>query len=387
MAAFRADQRPDKIDLGVGVYRDAEGRTPVLAAVRQAERLRLEREDTKSYESPAGNQAFTAAMERLVLGGNGRHVASFATPGGTGAIYMALQLVRRMSPAARVWISAPAYPNHPVMAREAGFEVAFYSYQATGAGVDVARMMADLEGAVQGDMLIVQGPCHNPTGCDLDGPSLMALMDLATRRGLIVLMDVAYHGLGNPLEEDLAAVRAALAAVPNALVSYSCSKSFGLYRERTGCLLALCANAAEVALASAHMMAVARACYSMPPAHGPAIVAAILADPALTALWEGEVGVMRARLGELRLALAEALCTLSGDERFSAIAAQKGMFSMLPLPDGAAARLAAEHGLYMPASGRVNIAGLTLPQVDRVASLLWSVCQMQSAPKGMSHAS
>ncbi|MEO0410525.1 MAG: amino acid aminotransferase [Pseudomonadota bacterium] len=375
MAAFQADPRPEKIDLGVGVYRDETGNTPIMTAVTKAEELLLSRETTKVYEGPRGNANFCAHIESTVFGsGNAsllERVTSLTTPGGCGALYLAAVFAKRISGNPSVWISAPSWPNHTAITRQAGLDVKDYPYAAPGrTQIDFDAMVAAFQTAKPGDLIILQGPCHNPTGIDLTLSQWRTLAALIERKGLIALIDIAYHGLGDGLEEDLKGVRAALATLPSALVSYSCSKNFGLYRERTGCLIALCETAKSAQIATTHLADIARASYSMPPAHGAAIVNTILSDTGLKKDWETELSDMRARIKHLRRAFANQLLQASDIDELVAIAGQKGMFSMLPLPSHAAADLAAKDGIYLPTSGRINLAGLGMHQIEFAATKL-----------------
>ncbi len=372
MAAFRADDRADKVDLGVGVYKNDAGVTPVMAAVREAERRLVEAQTTKVYEGLRGNVAFCDRMAPFILGDAmaDDRLSTAATPGGSGAVLIALHLAKRAG-ATRAWVSNPSWPNHRHMAETTGLAATYYRYRAIeGGGVDFTAMTDDLAGAAAGDLVILQGPCHNPTGLDLSLEQWSALAELCVARGLVPLVDTAYHGLGDPLEEDLVGVRAFIAAVPTAVMSYSCSKNFGLYRERAGLVLVRSASAQAATVAASHIGDIARAHYSMPPAHGPAIVETILGEPTLERQWREELDVMRARIQELREKLAQALAARTNYGDFSALASGRGMFAMLPMQDGASARLSEDSAVYMPASGRINIAGLKASDVERVADIL-----------------
>ncbi len=370
-ALFRADPRQGRIDLGIGVYRDAAGRTPVMAAVREAERRIWEGETTKSYTALAGDAAFNDAIVDLVLGeglARSGRVSVAATPGGTGAIRQAADLIARARPGATVWLPDPTWPNHPAVLAPAGLRVAHYRYYdaATG-GVDLGGMLADLGRAGPGDVIVLHGACHNPTGADLAPEGWAAVVDLCAARGAVPLIDLAYMGFGAGLGADAAGTRTLAQALPEVLVAVSCSKNFGIYRERTGALIALTPEGSRRAAMQGTLTALNRTAYSFPPDHGARIVATILADPGLRAQWEGELDAIRTGMIANRAALAAELARLGGGARFDRIAHQRGMFSLLPVSPGAVARLRADHAIYLVANGRMNVAGLTPANVPAVA--------------------
>ena len=376
MSAFRADSREGKVDLGVGVYRDAAGRTPIMHAVRAAERSLAETGTTKAYEGPRGNAAFCDAILELALAessGDRARIASLATPGGTGALGLAMSLaVRRGS--SKIWISDPSWSNHAHIARTVGAQSAAYRYRADAPGVtDIDAVIDDLKHASAGDAVIVQGPCHNPSGVDLDSDGWRALAELFETRGLLPIIDVAYHGLGRSLDEDIGGVRTLWAACENVVLSYSCSKSFGLYRDRAGCLMVKADSESKAAAVLSHLADISRAYYSMPPAHGPAVVAAILGDPALTKQWRDELSEMTDRIVSLRRDFAAELAASSKTTAMNRIAEEKGMFSLLPLREGGAAQLAEQAAIYMPSFGRINIAGLPETSIADVAKKIAGV--------------
>ncbi|WOI52707.1 amino acid aminotransferase [Parvularcula sp. LCG005] len=369
MAAYRADPRTDKIDLGVGVYRDQTGNTPVLAAVRDAERRLAETQTTKVYEGPQGNLAYCEAIQTMVRGSDPSGCAiTFATPGGTGGLSLGMSLYRRTRENGRVWISRPTWPNHQHIAQTVGLQVGSYGYaDATDPGVDLDRMLSDLGEAKRGDMVLVQGPCHNPTGIDLSHDQWLTLADFCQEKGLLPLIDTAYHGFAASLDDDIAGVQAFLQKCADVLVVYSCSKNFGLYRERSGALIVQTDDEKSLEAVRTHLADVARAIYSMPPAHGPAIVATILGDADLRKAWTEELASMRTRMVELRRQLAAALQPRSNSYDPAVLNAQNGMFSQLPFVEGGIAELR-ERGLYIPGSGRLNIAGLVSEDIDRAAA-------------------
>lgn len=372
MAAFRADPRTDKVDLGVGVYRDESGQTPLMAAVHAAEERLAEKAGTKVYEGPMGNPEFTAGLRSRLLGDSalGEDHLGYATPGGTGALSLAMGLINRVSEAPTIWIGEPTWPNHLHVANSMAIKVERYAYADTSdPAVNLDGMIAALQKASSGDAVLIQGPCHNPTGIDLDADGWRIVGETCAARGLLPLVDCAYHGFAGGLETDAAGIRILLSKVPEALVAYSCSKNFGLYRDRAGCLMVKSESGAVAQTVATHLSDIARALWSMPPAHGPALVAEIFGDPALENQWRTELEEMRQRVCALRAALAAALHPQSNSYDPDVLNRQHGMFSQLPIKAGAADTLK-EQGLYLPKSGRINVAGLSTDAIDQVASLL-----------------
>lgn len=371
MLAARADTRPGKVDLGVGIYRDASGATPVLGAVKAAEAEILQTEATKAYEGPRGNPAFGDKISTLILGDTKGHHVAFATPGGCGALFIGFGLARLLSPAAKLYLSAPSWPNHQGIAEGLGIPVRFFPYVAQADGTpDLDRLLAGLSALGPGDIILLQGACHNPTGTDLSADQWSALARLVVERGALPLVDIAYQGFRAGLEEDVTPVRAFLEAVPEAIIAYSCSKNFGLYRERCGALLLQAPSAGALDAVVSQTAALVRASYSMPPSHGPAIVSTILDSEELVAQWTDELAGMRMRLQDLRRGFADALVRASNDDRFAVLARQSGMFSMLPLTASGIAALRDDHGIYVPGSGRINVAGLPEERLDEIAALV-----------------
>ncbi|QCB37177.1 aspartate/tyrosine/aromatic aminotransferase [Sphingobium sp. PAMC28499] len=359
IAQYRADPRADKIDLGVGVYRDEAGATPVMRAVKAAEAVLLAEQGSKSYLGPEGDTGFVDLLAAIVFGplaGSDR-IAGVQTPGGTGALRLGADLIARARPGATVWIGDPTWPNHAPIFREAGLTLAPHRFLDGAGAVDFDAMLTDLAAAQAGDVLLLHGCCHNPTGVDFSADQWAAIADLCAARGLLPFIDLAYQGLGDGLEADAAATRQMLAAVPDALVAYSCDKNFGLYRERVGALWVQGANAALSALAFSNIVALARGIWSMPPDHGAAIVRTILERPAMRAQWTSELDQMRTRINALRAGLATA------HPQLAAIAGQRGMFAMLPVTPAAVGAMRADHGIYMAGNGRINIAGLRLDTI------------------------
>ena len=379
MAAFAADRAPDKLDLGVGVYRNEAGATPVMAAVRAAEAAMLARQTTKAYVGFGGNRPFAAFVEELVLGAAhparaaGR-VQTLQTPGGCGALRLAADLVLRAGHGARVVVSDPTWPNHVPLIGGAGLAVDTYPYYDAPSGtVDFDAMLAALERLAAGSVVVLHGSCHNPTGADLTREQWLAVTELLGRRGLLPLVDLAYQGLGEGLEADAAPVRLLAERLPEVLVAASCAKNFGLYRERTGAVIAIAATQREAEICMSHLQLLARRTWSFPPDHGAAIVATIAADAALRAQWAAELEAMRLRVAAQRLRLAAALRECFGAPRFDYVGGQRGMFSLLGLAPQAVRALAAEHHVYIAADSRINIAGLPEPQVERLARALRAV--------------
>lgn len=371
MAAFRADPRDDKVDLGVGIYRTEDGSTPVMAAVRAAEGVLVERQETKAYEGPQGNTDFTTYITEALKGGSTDGLTvSFAAPGGCGALFLGLSLAKRRDANATAWVSDPTWPNHLHIARSVGLKTRSYAYAASAdPGVDTERMLATLAEAVEGDVIVIQGPCHNPTGIDLTDDAMAKVGTFCRERKLLPLVDVAYHGFANSLDTDLIGVQRLLATCPDALVAYSCSKNFGLYRDRAGAFLAQTDSAKASDAVRTHIADIARAAYSMPPAHGPAIVATILGDSQLKAQWIAELVSMQKRMQGLREQLATALSPRSNSYDPDVLTAQRGMFSQLPFQTGGVEALR-EQGIYIPGSGRINVAGLTEKVIPDLAAKL-----------------
>lgn len=369
MQTFREDPREHKIDLGIGVYKDDAGNTPIMTAVHQAERRLLESESTKSYVGPAGSPGFGRAMADLVLGEgsslirDGR-VAVVQTPGGCGALRMAAEFLRLCRDDATVWVSTPTWGNHLPLLGGAGLNIREYPYlEPQTLQVDFAAMLESLAQAKAGDVVLLHGCCHNPSGADLTFEQWQQVTDLVLEKGLQPFVDMAYQGLGDGLEADAAGLRHMAGRVPEMIVAASCSKNFGLYRERTGALMLIAATASVTSAANSQLLSVIRSHYSMPPAHGAAIVETILGDEVLRGDWQTELTAMCDRILGLRRAFAGALAP-AGD--FGFIARQRGMFSFLGIPPEQVRRLREEYGIYMLESSRVNVAGLndrTLPVV------------------------
>ncbi|MBU2875531.1 aromatic amino acid transaminase [Marinobacter salexigens] len=376
MQTFRADTRPDKVDLGIGVYKDDEGNTPIMTAVHEAERRLLEGETTKSYVGPAGAAGFNDAMARLILGdGNslirdGR-TSVIQTPGGCGALRMAAEFLRLCQRDTTVWVTTPTWANHMPLLGGAGLNIREYPYlNRETLTVNFSAMLDTLKSAKAGDVVLLHGCCHNPSGADLTLDQWQVVAELIQCKGLLPFVDMAYQGLGEGLDADAAGLRYLAGQVPEMVVAASCSKNFGLYRERTGALVLISATEAINKAATSQLLSVVRSHYSMPPAHGAAIVETILDDDELRAEWQLELGGMCERILGLRHAFADALAPV-GD--FGFIARQRGMFSFLGITPEQVGRLREEHGIYMLESSRVNVAGLNERVLPQVASAIRSV--------------
>ncbi|AXE25343.1 aspartate/tyrosine/aromatic aminotransferase [Streptomyces globosus] len=368
--AYGADARPERLNLVLGVYRDDTGTTPVMAAVREAELRLAERSASKEYRGLSGNTAFNRAMLAMVLGEGGGaadRAVAVQTVAGSGALRLLADLVCRTRPGATVWISDPAYVNHRPILEAAGLAVRTYRWVDAEGRSDTAGLLQDLAQAQRDDVVLLQGCCHNPTGVDPSARAWEELAGLAARNGWVPFVDLAYHGLGDGLETDLAATRLLADRVPEMLVAVSCSKNFGLYSDRTGCAIVLGASRASLRHVETALQNAARTLYSMPPEHGAAVVAAVLEDDGLRALWRAELDGMRARIEANRTGLAEQLAGLGRPAEAAVLARQKGMFSMLPLTAPQMLRLRSRYAVYGTTAGRINIAGLPADRIACVA--------------------
>lgn len=372
-AAYRADPRDTKVDLGVGVYKNAQGLTPVMRAIKLAEQRIVDEEQTKAYTGLAGDPAFSEAMAGLILGTDypRERFAAVATPGGTGAIRQALELIQMASPDATVWLSNPTWPNHPSIMKYLGVPMGEYRYfdNATRA-VDFAGMMADLEGVKAGDLVLLHGCCHNPTGANLNLTQWGEVADFLNARGAIPFIDIAYQGFGDGLEQDAAGVRLIASKVPEMLIAASCSKNFGIYRERTGVLMALSPSSAEQSLTQTNLQFLNRQNFSFPPDHGARLVSIILNDDALKADWMQELEDVRLGMLDLRQQLADALRERSGSDRFGFIAEHRGMFSRLGASPEQVEAMREHNAIYMVGDSRLNIAGLNAQTVPILADAI-----------------
>jgi aspartate aminotransferase len=373
MAAFRADPDPHKVDLGIGVYRDERGDTPVLPAVRRSESALLAHQSTKTYVGPAGNVGFNQAMARLVLGAAhpalaaGR-VRTVQTPGGCGALRLGAELIRAAAPEATVHVSAPTWANHAPLLAGAGVKLEPYPYYDTASGgVQFDAMLAALARLPPGAVVLLHASCHNPTGADLSHAQWREVLTVVQRRQLLPFIDMAYQGLGDGLDADAFGPRLFCAELPEVLCAVSCSKNFGLYRERTGSLHLLSASPAAADAAFSQLVRIARGLWSMPPDHGAAIVHGILGDEPLRLQWIEEVDGMRRRIEGLRREVVQLLRTHCPQRNFSFIAAQRGMFSYFGISTAQVRALRERHHVYMTDDSRMNVAGLRRENLEYFA--------------------
>ena len=373
---FTSDERTGKIDLGVGVYKDPTGNTPIMTAVRKAEKYLHESQISKAYKGLAGDEVFRDKIRELVLGDSveaGR-VATLQTPGGTGAIRQLYEVIRQLNPGATIWISDPTWPSHLAMAAAMDLKTAGYTYfDPDTRMVDFDAMMADLAGMNPGDILLLHACCHNPTGFDLSAEQWQAVLEIVKARELLPLVDFAYQGFGNGIDEDAYGARLLAENLGEVLITQSCSKNFGIYRERTGCFIAVAADTEAMEDVRSQLAITARENYSNPPAHGSAIVATIFNDAELYALWHDELAEMRGRINELRQKFVQGLEPHGLAERFAHVAQQRGMFSYTGLSKDQVETLRDEHSIYMVGSGRANVAGLNDANMEYVCNAIASV--------------
>ena len=373
MAAYREDPRDTKVDLGVGVYKDASGNTPVMRAVKEAEKRLQKEQTTKAYVGLAGDPAFSDAMIGLILGDTipRDRIAAVATPGGTGAIRHALELIKMAAPEATIWLSDPTWPNHPSIIKYLGLKSKTYRYfDKETRGVDYVGMLTDLGAMLPGDIVLLHGCCHNPTGANLTLPQWDGVIKLMQEKTAMPFIDIAYQGFGDGLAEDAAATRKITAAFDTVLIAGSCSKNFGIYRERTGIFMAIGKDAADTPLVQQNLNFLNRQNYSFPPDHGARVVTTILNDPELRADWEAELEETRNGMLGLRKMLADELRSLTNSDRFDFLADHRGMFSQLGTTPELVEKLRADHGIYMVSDSRMNIAGLNTKTVPILAKAI-----------------
>ena len=369
-----ADPRADKIDLGVGVYRTDTGATPVFAAIKAAEAKLLETQDSKAYLGPEGDMGFVHALMPYVFGAanptmDGR-IDGMQTPGGTGGVRLAVALAKKAG-VQRIWMGTPSWPNHAQIFADLGLELKTFNHATKAGVVDMDALRAALAEAGPQDAVLLHGCCHNPTGIDYSHADWDEIAALIAARGVLPVLDLAYQGLGKGMEEDAYGMRRVLAAVPEALIAYSCDKNFGMYRDRVGAVYAMVADPAQLSAVLSNGHALARAAWSMPPDHGAAAVRLILEDAAMTKLWLDELDVMRARMNQVRAKLAEA--GSAGAIDLKPLGGQNGLFSILPLTSEQILKLRTDHGIYMAGSGRINVAGLTMGNIDKFIADLATV--------------
>jgi aromatic-amino-acid transaminase len=370
IALANADNRPNKIDVGVGVYRDGQGRTPVMRAVKAAEKTLWETQDSKSYLGSNGDAAFAELLRPIVLGEHAadERIVGLQTPGGCGALRLAIQLIARSNPAARVLIGMPTWPNHVPITVGCGLEIVEYPYyDRDQRRIRFDEMMAAIKGASAGDVVLLHGCCHNPTGADLDAEQWREVTRIIVERELLPLVDIAYQGLGRGLDADAVGLRGILKACDEVLVAQSCDKNFSVYRDRVGCLFIKTARRESSDIAMGHVLQIAREMWSMPPDHGAAVVRTVLQDPVLEADWRAELDEMRERILKIRNTLADS------DPRLAYIRGQMGMFSMLPLTPEQVLGLREKHAIYMADSGRFNILGMADDAIERFVAAVTDV--------------
>jgi aromatic-amino-acid transaminase len=362
IALANADARPDKIDVGVGVYRDGEGRTPILRAIKAAEQRLWESQQTKSYLGGAGDRRFTQLLRPIVLGrhADDARILGLQTPGGCGALSLGFKLIAAARPGTRVLVGTPTWPNHIPVIEAAGLEVSRYGfYDPDARAIQFDEMMQRLDGASRGDVVLLHGCCHNPTGADLDDDQWADVVRTVAHRGLLPFVDIAYQGLGRGLEDDARGLHLILDQCDEVIVAHSCDKNFGLYRDRVGSLWIKTANDRSTRTAMDHVLQISREMWSMPPDHGAASVRVVLEDEGLTADWKAELSEMRSRIARVRSKIAAA------DPRLAYVGEQFGMFSMLPLDKVQVRRLRDEQAIYMADSGRFNVLGMADAALDR----------------------
>jgi len=375
MDLYRADTNPAKLDLGVGVYKDAQGLTPIPRAVKLAEQRLVDSEQTKSYIGGHGDAQFGALLLRQVLGSRAialgeQRAGCTQAPGGTGALRLAGEFIAKCLPGRSIWLSDPTWPIHETLFAAAGLRVQHYPYVGADNRLDADGMLAALQQVPAGDVVLLHACCHNPTGFDLDHDDWLRVLEVVRARELLPLFDFAYQGFGDGLEEDAWAVRLFAETLPEMLITSSCSKNFGLYRERTGALIAVTSDAERLLNVRSQLASLARNLWSTPPSHGAAVVATILGDEPLRQIWQDEVERMRRRIASLRAGLVEALTPYGLAERFAHIAQQRGMFSYTGLTAEQVRRLRAEDSVYLVESGRANVAGLDAERLDALAKAI-----------------
>lgn len=378
-AAFVADSNPRKVDLGVGVYRDPQGRTPVFAAVKKAEALKLEQEKSKTYTGIEGDPVFNEQIQKLILGDNHASLAdgrscAIVGPGGSGSLRVAAELINAWKPGANVWVSRPSWPNHIPLIGTAGLTMKEYAYYDDAKhSIRTDEMLDQLSKLGTNDVVLLHSCCHNPTGADLDMNHWKEIAKLAQKNGFTPFVDAAYQGLGRGLNEDAEGLRYLAAAVPEILIAYSCSKNFGLYRDRVGALQVVTQNRTTTEAVKSHMKSIARRLYSVPPAHGAIIVGMILADATLKQSWEKELESMCQRINGMRKLFTDKMKQKGSKQDFSFVSHQFGMFSMLGLSVDQVQRLKKDFSVYMVNSSRVNIAGISESNIDYLTDSVLAV--------------
>ena len=368
------DPRGDKIDLGVGVYRTGQGDTPVFGAIKAAEQVLIDTQTSKSYLGPEGDMGFVHALMPYIFGASdpamGGRIEGMQAPGGTGAVRIAVALAKKAG-VERIWMGLPSWPNHAQILGDLAVELKSFSHATKTGTTDMDALRVAISLAQPGDAIMLHGCCHNPTGIDYSNAQWDEIAGLVAAAKLLPILDLAYQGLGHGMEEDAYGLRRVLAAVPEALIAYSCDKNFGMYRDRVGAIYVLAADGTVLNRVLSNGYALARAAWSMPPDHGGAAVRIILEDAGLTALWLDELDTMRARMRQVRARLGEV--RQAGTIDLAAIALQNGLFSVIPLSPEQILKLRQDHGIYLAGSGRINIAGLTMGNIDKFIADLATV--------------
>lgn len=378
-ALYKADQNPEKVDLGVGVYKTEAGATPIMGAIQEAFNRLAASEGSKVYIAPTGWPGFTDACLDLALGAPLVHalegkLGAIQTPGGCGALRLGFELINHAAPGTTVWVSNPTWANHVPTLKAAGLDSKVYRYyDRASTSIDIDGMLEDLKGAHAGDLVLLHASCHNPTGADLSDEQWDRVIELIAERGLVPFLDMAYQGFAQGLEADAGPLRRAFEKLPEAVLSYSCSKNFGLYRERTGCLVVKSSGKEAAKALTTNLARIARENYSMPPSHGAALMTTVMQDDALRDAWVAELGAMRDRVNTLRSTLANSLAQKGYGDQFGAVGRQTGMFSLLNLTPEQVATLQADKSIYFPGNGRINVAGLTETNIPYVADAIAGV--------------
>jgi aspartate aminotransferase len=379
MASYRADSNPKKIDLGIGVYKNEAGDTPVMTAVKKAEGMILDSQTTKSYVGPTGAAGYNAIVAELLLGKSlndslGKRRVTVQSPGGCGGLRLAAEFIKSANPDATVWVSNPTWANHVPLLGSAGLKIAEYPYYDYDShSVKFDEMIECLSKIDSGDIVLLHGCCHNPCGADLNKQQWQQVRDVALKQGFTVFIDLAYQGLGDGLEEDVYGTRLLAESLPELIVVSSCSKNFGLYRERTGAMTLICDSEAATAVATTQIAGAARAMYSMPPDHGAAIVQLILTNDVLRAEWDAELTEMRDRINGLRSQFVKQIQSIGIEQDFSFIEREKGMFSFLGVNVDQVQTLVNDYSIYLVNSSRINVAGINDANIEYLSNSLATV--------------
>lgn len=370
---YAADPRTDKIDLGVGVYRTGQGDTPVFAAVKKAEQILLDTQDSKSYLGPEGDMGFVNALMPYIFGTDatmGGRISGMQTPGGTGAVRLAVALAQRAG-VEQLYLGKPSWPNHAQILSDISLETRWFDHARADGTANLEAVLETIANAGPNAAVLLHGACHNPTGIDYTAEQWDAIADAFAASGAFPIIDLAYQGLGHGMEEDAYGLRRVLGAVPEAFIAYSCDKNFGVYRDRVGAFYAMTRTADDLETVFSNANALARAAWSMPPDHGGAVARIVLRDPDLTDMWLDELAQMRMRMRQVRERLGAA--GMAGSVDLAPLAHQNGLFSTLPVTPEQVKQLREEHAIYMAGSGRINIAGLTMGNIDKFIAAVAAV--------------